>query len=93
MVSVFVTEQKSIKPDFVGGGRSKGETAEFPFAAKTFRKVTEVGVDTDNLSVGELENKAGAAEPIDDYFTCVRGVISDVFNIINSRLLVIKKTD
>ena len=33
MVSVFVAEQKGIEPDFVGGDRSKGETAESSFVA------------------------------------------------------------
>ena len=92
MVGVFVAEQKGIEPDFVRGDRSQGETAEFSFV-EAFGEVAEVGVDTDNLPVGELEDKAGAAEPVDDDFARGRDVVSDVFKVCGySRLLALKKT-
>jgi hypothetical protein len=74
MVGVFVAEQKGIEANFVEGDRSKGETAEFSLV-EAFGEVTEAGGDTDNLLVGKLEDKAGAARPVDDDFA--RG--ADVF--------------
>lgn len=92
MVGVFVAEQKGIELDFLGGDRSKGETAEFSFA-EAFGEVAEVWVDADNLPVGELEDKTGAAEPVDDDFARGRDVVSDVFKVYGySRLLVLNKT-